>query len=317
MGKLQANYSRGYTIAFAATVLWSSTGVLISYLSRVYQLPVLVMAFWRDLMVALGMAAGLVVISRGRFHLPRSQWKFMLLNGLTLAVFNILWIFSIEFNGAAVATVLAFSSPAITAILSRWIFREEFSRTQVISIVLSLSGTILVSGALDPNAWNLNPGGILFGLLTGLIFAIYNLEGKHAADQKIDSWTALLYSFATAAALLLIFKMGIDLLTSKPLFTDMLWLGDSIGGWGVLLFLAMGPTLGGFGLYTLSMRYLSPTVTNLISTFEPVLTSIWAFLLFGEVMGRTQLMGSLVLFAGIILLRAGKKGRGDPEPVAL
>lgn len=311
--------SRGYAIAFVATVLWSTTGVLISYLSRTYQLPSLVLAFWRDLFVALGMVLGLLVLSRARFHLARSQWGFMVLYGLTLAVFNSMWTFSVQYNGAAVATVLAFSSPAMTAILSRLVFREEFSRVKVISIVLSLVGTILVSGAISPEAWRLNPAGIIFGLLTGLFFAIYNLEGKHASDQSIDSWTALLYSFAAAAFFLLLFNLGLDRLTGKPSFGELMWLGGSLSGWGILLFLGMAPTLGGFGLYTLSMRYLSPTVTNLIATFEPVLTALWAFLLFGEMLGGVQLMGSLVLFAGIILLRVGE-GRGDPavaEPANL
>jgi drug/metabolite transporter (DMT)-like permease len=93
-----------------------------------------------------------------------------------------------------------------------------------------------------------------------------------------------------------------------------MWLGSSLSGWGILLFLGVVPTLGGFGLYTLSMRYLSPTVTNLIATFEPVLTAVWAFLLFREVLGGVQLIGSLVLFAGIILLRLGE-GRGEQAAI--
>ena len=309
----RADFSRGYAIALTATVLWSTTGILISYLSRTYQLPSLVLAFWRDLFVAIGMVLGLLFLSRSRFHLPRAQWGFMVLYGLTLAVFNSMWTFSVQYNGAAVATVLAFSSPAMTAILSRIVFREQFSRVKVISILMSLVGTILVSGAISPEAWRLNPAGIIFGLLTGLFFAIYNLEGKHASDEAIDSWTALLYSFAAAAFFLLLFNVGMDLLGGKPLLGDMLWLGSSVSGWGILLFLGMAPTLGGFGLYTLSMRYLSPTVTNLIATFEPVLTAVWAFLLFRELLGGIQLIGSLVLFAGIILLRVGEGRGGSTE----
>jgi drug/metabolite transporter (DMT)-like permease len=45
-------YSRGYLIALTATVLWSFTGILISYLSKTYALPSLVLAFWRDLFVS-------------------------------------------------------------------------------------------------------------------------------------------------------------------------------------------------------------------------------------------------------------------------
>ena len=307
MKSKSSTYSRGYAIALTATVLWSTTGILISYINRTYSLPSLVLAFWRDLFVALGMILGLAVFSRVRFHLPRRHWGFMAFYGMTLAVFNAAWTFSVQYNGAAVATVLAFSSPAITAILSRLVFKEEFSRIKILSIVLTSVGVTLVSGAVNPEMWKLNPLGIVFGLLTGLFFAVYNLEGKHASDLGIDSWTALLYSFGAAAIFLFFFNLGADVWTARPPLGDLMWLGRSFDGWAWLAFLGVAPTLGGFGLYTLSLRYLPPTVSSLIATSEPGLTVIWAYFIFGEVLTPMQFFGSLVLFAGVILLRVGER----------
>jgi drug/metabolite transporter, DME family len=296
--------SRGYFIALVATVVWSTTGPFISYLSKTYDLPSLVLAFWRDLFVSFGMLVGLLIFSRARFRLDRTHWGFMTLYGLTLAVFNSLWTFSVQYNGAAVATVLAFSSPAMTAVLSRIVFKENFSSAKIVSIALSFGGTILVAGAHDPAAWKLNPAGIIFGLLTGLLFAFYNLEGKSASDKHIDSWTALLYSFAVATFFLFVFNIGNDLfITGKSPLADMLWLGSSLPAWAILFFLGVGPTLGGFGLYTLSIRHLSPTVANLIATLEPVFTAVWAYLFLSEILTGVQLAGSLLLLLGVILLR--------------
>jgi DME family drug/metabolite transporter len=302
--KQTSQASRGFIIALIATVLWSTTGPLISYLSKTYSLPSLVLAFWRDLFVSFGMLIGLLLFSRARFFLERIHWNFIVLCGLTLAVFNSLWTFSVQYNGAAVATVLAFSSPAMTAVLSYLVFKETFSKVKIISIALSFIGTILVSGAADPSAWKLNPAGIIFGLLTGLLFAIYNLQGKVATDKQIDSWTALLYSFASATVFLFIFNIGNDLLIiHQPVLTDLFWLGNSISGWWILFFLGVAPTLGGFGLYTLSMRYLSPTISNLIATLEPVFTAVWSYLFLREIMSGVQLAGSMLLLFGVILLR--------------
>lgn len=300
--------TRGFVIALIATLFWSTTGPLISYLVKTYALPPLVLAFWRDLFVAFGMVVGLLIFSRARFSLGRQHWGFIILYGLTLAVFNSMWTFSVQYNGAAVATVMAFSSPAITALLSRIIFKESFSRVKVISIALSFIGTILVSGAADPAMWKLNPAGIIFGLLTGLFFAFYNLEGKVASDKHIDSWTALLYSFGIAAVFLFFFIISNDLfITHKAPLTDLPWLGNSIAGWSILFLLGVIPTLGGFGLYTLSIRYLSPTISNLIATLEPVFTAIWAYLFLSEVLNGMQLAGSLLLMFGVILLRVGDR----------
>jgi drug/metabolite transporter (DMT)-like permease len=296
--------SRGYIIALAATIIWSTTAIFISHLNVTYQLPSLVLAFWRDLFVSFGMLVGLLLFRRALLHLDRTHWKFMVIYGFVVAIFNSMWTLSVQYNGAAVATVMAFSSPAMTAILSRVVHKETFSRIKIISIFLSIIGIIFVSGAYNIATWNLNPLGIIFGLLTGLMFAIYNLQGKAAADRHIDSWTALLYSFAWATVFLFFFNIGNDLfITNKAPLADMLWLGNSISGWGILFFLGIVPTLGGFGLYSLSIRYLSPTVSNLVATLEPIFTAVWAYLFLNELMTGIQLGGSLLLLFGIILLK--------------
>jgi len=300
--------ARGYLIALAATIIWSTTGPFISYLVTTYGLPSLVLAFWRDLFVAFGMFIGLLIFSRKLFVLDRRHWGFMVWYGVSLAIFNSMWTFSVQYNGAAVATVLAFSSPAMTAVLSRIIFKETFNGIKIISIALSFVGTILVAGAADPAAWKLNPLGIIFGLLTGLMFAIYNLQGKAAADRHIDSWTALLYSFASATFFLFFFNIASDLfITKQPAFSNLMWLGNSLPGWGLLFFLGVAPTLGGFGLYTLSIRYLSPTISNLVATLEPVFTAAWSYLFLSEMMTGVQLGGSLLLLFGVILLRTADR----------
>lgn len=299
--------SQGYISAFSAVLLWSFSGILISYLSRDYAVPSFVIAFWSVLFVALGMFIGLLVFNRKLFQIDQSQLKLMVLYGFTFAVFHSTWTLSVQYNGAAVATFMVYSSPAMTAILSRLIFKENFNPIKILSIVLSLVGTVLISGAYDPSTWNLNWLGILFGLLSGPFFAFYNLEGKYSSDRSIDPWTATLYCFTFASAFLVFFNLGIDALSNKPLLSEMLWLGDSVLGWGALFLLGIGPTLGGFGLYTLSLRHLTPTVANLIATLEPAITAVWAFLLLNESFNGFQWAGSILILAGVVLLRWGEK----------
>jgi len=299
--------SSGYVSAFSAVLLWSFSGILISVLSRTYAVPSLVIAFWSVLFVAFGMFTGLAIFNRRLFRLDSSHLKFMVLYGFTFAVFHSTWTLSVENNGAAAATFLVYSSPAMTAVLSRMIFKEKFKLLKILSIVLSLVGTVFISGAYDPSVWKLNSLGILFGLLSGPFFAFYNLEGKSSSERSVDPWTATLYCFAFASVFLVFFNICIDALSNKPLLSDMLWLGDSISGWGFLFLLGIGPTLGGFGLYTLSLRSLTSTVANLIATLEPAFTAIWAYILFNEQLNVIQWTGSILILTGVILLRWGEK----------
>jgi len=299
--------SPGYVSAFSAVLLWSFSGILISYLSRDYNVPSFVIAFWSVLFVAIGMFIGLSVFNRSLLRIDQSQLKFMILYGFTFAVFHSTWTLSVQYNGAAVATFMVYSSPAVTAILSRLIFKENFNPVKILSIVLSLIGTILISGAYNISTWNLNWLGILFGLLSSPFFAFYNLEGKYVSERSIDSWTATLYCFAFAAIFLVLFNIGIDTLSNKSLLSEIFWLGDSALGWGMLFLLGIGPTLGGFGLYTLSLRHLTPTVANLIATLEPAFTAIWAYILLHERFDPIQWTGSILILVGVILLRWGEK----------
>ncbi|HET6846405.1 MAG TPA: DMT family transporter, partial [Anaerolineales bacterium] len=224
--------------------------------------------------------------------------------------FNTMWTFSVEYNGAAVATVLAFSSPAMTAVLAHYLLHEQITRIKVISIALSLVGTVLVSGAADPAAWRVNAAGIIFGLLTGLFFAVYNMVGKSSANRSIDAWSTMLYGFSYAVGFLLIFNLAASLLRGQSAIGQLLWLGNAWSGWAILLLLGVGPTIGGYGLYLVSLGYLPATVANLIGALEPVFTAVWAYLAFAEQMSSGQILGSVILLGSVVLLRLGDKSGG-------
>ena len=306
----QRSSSPGYLIGLTATLLLSFTGILISYLNRAYQLPSLVLAFWRDVFVVFGLAVSFALFSRGRFRLKDSLWSFFLLYGLSLSLFNSMWTFSVQFNGAAIATVLAFSSPAMTAVLAHYILHEQINRIKLLSIFLSLPGIVLVSGAADPAAWKINAAGITFGLLTGFTFACYNMLGKTSSNKRIDPWTTMLYGFSSAVVFLFLFNMLMNAFAGHAPLSSFLWLGGSLGGWALLFLLGVGPTIGGFGLYLVSLGYLPATVANLIGALEPAFTAIWAYLLFHEQLTVIQIIGSLLVFASVILLRFGEERNG-------
>ncbi|HEX8991459.1 MAG TPA: DMT family transporter [Anaerolineales bacterium] len=312
MPETTKNSSPGYLIGLMATLLLSFTGILISYLNRTYHLPSLVLAFWRDLFVVTGLVVAFAVLSRNRFRLDRSLWSFFLLYGLTLSLFNSMWTFSVQFNGAAIATVLAFSSPAMTAVLAHFILREEITRLKLLSIFLSLAGIVLVSDAADPAAWQVHAAGIIFGLLTGFTFACYTMIGKTSSNKAIDPWTTMLYGFSSAVVFLFVFNIVMNALGGQALLGNFLWLGTSMGGWMVLFLLGIGPTIGGFGLYLVSLGYLPATVANLIGALEPAFTTLWAYLLFHEQLTAVQIVGSLLVFASVILLRFGEERKPEP-----
>jgi drug/metabolite transporter (DMT)-like permease len=303
--------TRGYTIALIGTVIWSTTGVFIRYLTDGRAVPPLVLSFWRDLFVFLGIGIVFVVVNPLRLRPGKGQLSYLVLYGFVLSVFNTLYTFSVALNGAAVATVLAYSSAAFTALLAWRFMGESLSRVKVTAILFSLVGCAFVSGALDISVWNLNPLGILTGVLSGVAFAGYSLLGKESSNRSIYPWTAMLYSFGFAAVFLLSYNYLAALLTSQP---ATIALGSSALTWGVIILLSLGPTVGGYGLYTVSLTYLPASVANLIATLEPAMTAVLAYLLLGEKLNPPQLFGSALIILGVVLLRISEGVVRDARP---
>jgi drug/metabolite transporter (DMT)-like permease len=302
--------TRGYLICLAGTTIWSTTAIFIRYLTNTYNIPALVLAFWRDLFLTLALTLVFALFAPRLLRLGRGQIGFFLTYGLVLSLFNSLWTISVVFNGAAVSTVLAYSSAAFTAILGRLLFNEKLNFVKIVAVTFSLAGCVFVSGAYDPGVWALNPLGVITGLASGVAFAGYSLFGKAASDRSINPWTTLVYTFGAAAVILFGYNFLTPYLPQGVSSTNLLWLGGAAMGWLVLLVLAIGPTVGGYGLYTVSLTYLPASVANIIATLEPSMTAALAFLLLGERFTPPQWLGSILIIAGVIVLRLGEQ-RGE------
>jgi len=299
------NLARGYITALISAAILSTTAIFIRYLTETYQIPALVLAFWREVFVSLSLLPILGLVRPQLLRVDRKHLGFLLAYGLVLAFFNSLWTLSVALNGASVSTVLAYCSAGFTALLGWWLLKERLDWGKILAVILTLGGCVLVSGALDPAAWSANVLGIITGVLSGLAYAGYSLMGRKASQNGLNPWTTLLYTFAFAAIFLLITNLvfGANLPGAAAHPSDLLWLGNRAAGWAILFLLAIGPTLAGYGLYNVSLVDLPSSVANLVVTIEPVFTTAIAYFLLHERLNFIQIMGSLLILGGVIFLR--------------
>jgi len=300
-----AKISRGYIFAITSALFLSTTPILIRYLTQTYQLPAMVLAFWRALFVFFSLIIFFLIFNRDLLKVSRSKVKFLLIFGLVLAIFNASWTLSVALNGASIATVLVYSSAAFTALLGRWLLKEMLNWVKITAILLSLAGCVLVSEAYLTTSWQLNFIGIITGIFAGLLYAVYSLMGRTASNKGLNPWTSLIYTFGFASIFLLFANLipG-DFLPGKAIkLTDLFWLGKAYEGWLILFLLAAIPTVAGYGLYNVSLSFLPSSITNLIATTEPAFTAVIAYILLGERLTGLQILGSFIILAGVISLR--------------
>ena len=301
----QADLGRGYLTALGSAVFLSTTAIFIRHLTQINHMPALILAYWRDFFAVITLLFVMGIFQRHLLRVKTKYLPFLAIYGVVLAAFNALWIFSVALNGAAVATVLVYSSAGFTALLGRWLLKEHLGWVKLTAVALSLAGCLLVSGALNSAEWNANLAGILTGFFSGLSYAAYSLMGKTASQRGINPWTTLIYTFAFATIIFLIINLlpSLNLPGTASQPKDLFCLGKDITGWGILFLLAAIPTIGGFGLYNVSLTILPSSVTNLIVTTEPVFTAIMAYSIFGERLTGIQLLGSAIILLGVVFLR--------------
>jgi drug/metabolite transporter (DMT)-like permease len=308
--------NRGYILAIFSAFLLSLTGILIRFLTTTYQLPALILAFWRALMVFITLFLCLVIIKPGLLKLPTKNLPYLALYGFVLALFNSSWTISVATNGAAVATVMVYCSAAFTALLA-WLFlRESLGWGKLLAVVLSLGGCLLVSDALNLESWSANFVGLASGILAGLLYAVYSLMGRSASQRGINPWTTMVYIFGFDALFLFAFNLlpiaGIP--GSSQGLQNLIWSSMDWIGWVVLFILAAVPTLFGFGTYMISLSYLPSSVVNLLATLEPVFTAILAYVCFSEKLNLVQLGGAVLILGGVVVIRLTEGlRRNDPK----
>ena len=146
---------------------------------------------------------------------------------------------------------------------------------------------------------------MLFSLRT---IPAHTEHSKWCSRRGLAPWTTVLYAFGLAAVFLLLLNLlpGEVLPGKASQPSDLLRLGQGWTVWVLIFLLAAGPTIVGFGLYNLSLAYLPSSVVNLIVTVEPVFTALSAYFLLGERLTTLQIGGSVVILAGVVLLRIGE-----------
>lgn len=285
---------RGYVIVLGGTIIWALSGVVVQILLTRYALEPLTMAFWRVLIVTGFVFVALVVLDARALRIaPRDVGLFIIYGVIGIGVHQIVWISSVQYNGAAVATVIIYTAPALVALVAARFLREGMTRVKALALVATLVGCALVARVYDARQIELNALGILFGLGSACTFATYSLLGRFVT-RRYSAWTALFYAFLFGT----LFLLPLDLWLGKVMPAQLSW-----DGWGWLIFLALVPTLGGFAAYTIGLSHLPASVASILAAFEPVMTAIIAYIVFGEWLEPPQLLGAGLILTGVLLLR--------------
>jgi DME family drug/metabolite transporter len=89
-----------------------------------------------------------------------------------------------------------------------------------------------------------------------------------------------------------------------------------VATWLWILALAFFSTLVGYSFYTRGLRYLEAGRAGIVATWEIVVASVLAFMIFGETLTVLQILGAVLVLSGIVLVRVNPSVRMRQKAVS-
>jgi drug/metabolite transporter (DMT)-like permease len=193
---------------------------------------------------------------------------------------------------ASLVSLLIYTYPAIVAAAAVALGRERLDARRLIALGLASCGLVLVLATAGAGA--LDALGAALALGAAIVYSAYILVSEGVAARVRPSVLSALVSSGAAMSL-----------TAGSALAGELRPGElTLAGWGWLACLALVSTVAAVNLFFAGLRRVGPTTASILSTVEPVVTVLLAFVFFGEVLAGLQLLGGLLVLSAVPALNA-------------
>lgn len=264
------NSSLAFLFLVFASLLWSSAGVMIKWIS------------WNPLSIA-GMRSAISSLFLLFFlRKPQISWSFEQAGGaLSYALTVILFVSATKLTTAANAILLQYTAPIYTALFSSWYLNERAYWYDWFAVVVVFGGIALFF--MD----NLTGGGYLgnvIAVLSGVTTAWLTLflrKQKHASPLE----SVFLGNIFTAV-------VGLPFMFGSSL---------SFTGWLGILFLGIFQLGLSFVLYSAAIKKVRALDAILVGALEPILNPLWTFLFLRELPGFYAFIGGGIVVVSVTL----------------
>jgi drug/metabolite transporter (DMT)-like permease len=229
----------------------------------------------------------------------KKDWILCVLAGGFLAFHFILWFESLQYTSVANSTVLVTLQPLFAFLGTYFLFKERVSIKGVLSIVVAITGSILIS-ASDFAQNKVALFGDVLALIACALATAYFLIGQLVRKRiGLTAYTFIVYGISAFILLIYVFGSGHELVHYPK------------EEWYLFILLAIVPTILGHSLFNWAIEWVSTTKISMAILFEPVGAAILAYYLFNETVSATQLVGALFILIGLSLFILVNK-RKDP-----
>ncbi len=198
------------------------------------------------------------------------------------------------------ATLFGNSGSFVFAIYGLILAHRAPSTRQGFSLLLAIAG----AGLLMSNSYELDPNnfaGDLLTLIAGLFYGGYLIFVERGRTE-LKPLPLLILATTFSVPVLFVISAGIG---------ERIWPQN----WAPLLIFALSSQVIGQGLLVYSIGTLPPLVVGLALLTQPVISATVGWLVYGETLSATDVIGAIAIGAALVLVRLPERGlRASAEP---
>lgn len=285
--------NKAFLYIITGAALWGTIGWYVNHLYDYGFTPmeVVTLRAWTSAILLL---LFMLITSRKKMRLKSfKDIRYFIGTGIfSIIFFNYCLFTAIELSTIPVATALLYTAPAFVIIISFFLFKEPLTKVKIFSLILTLLGTALVVGLIPLDLGAIQISSILFGLGSGIGYALYSIFSKFAL-KKYTSLLITTYTFTVAAIALTPFfpysEKGHLLLEPMVLLYAF--------GLGFL------PTAFAYIIYTYGLNQTEASNASILSTIEPVVATLIGVFIFQEVFTPVQMIGMACIIGAVIIIQ--------------
>ena len=236
------------------------------------------------------------------FFLPRPKvpWRYLVAYGVLIGFgqFGLLfWVMQSHMSPGLASLVIQVQA-VFTIVLALLFFKEKVNLAQVVALVVSFAGILLIAiqGHVDASLI-----GLAVILVAAISWALGNLVVKQCGKVEIIAFLAWSSLFAVPPlALMSYYYEGPALIISSVSMAT--W-----QAWAIVLWQTLGNTLIGYGLWNFLLQRHSAALVAPWALLVPVFGMAASSVFLGESMPWWKFVAAVLIIAGLLInLRASK-----------
>lgn len=293
------NRSVGIWLAIIGSFFWGAAGTVAQFLFNNYSLSPQWLVGIRLLTSGFLLLAFILFVKKEPIlKIWQNKNSVMLLlafSFLGMLPSQFTYFMAIKYGNAATATILQFTGPLFIIIFIALRQLKLPRRIDCISIIIAMIGTILLVTKGHLNTLSLAPMAVFWGLLAGLSQASYTLLPK----KLLSDFSSLI---VVGWAMLLGSIPFIPIISTRQL---------SIINWKIavsLVFIIIFGTILAYLFYILSLKYIEPAITGVLSAFEPLTATVLSVTLLHLHLNFIEIIGAfLIILTAFLQILPAKK----------